>query len=92
MKFEHSKKLKLYRETAGSYNLKKFEELKNEIENEPFRKRVGFLKDKKKFEKTEAFRAWQKFKQLSADDDVRFFLKFHKSPLLQKLLQGFRIG
>ncbi len=83
MKFEHSKKLKLYRETAGSYNLKKFEELKNEIENEPFRKRVGFLKDKKKFEKTEAFRAWQKFKQLSADDDVKFFLKFQKSPLLQ---------
>ncbi len=83
LKFEHSKKLKLYRETTDSYNLKRFEELKVEVESEEFKKRVDFLKDKNKFEKTEAFKKWSRFKELASSDDVKFFLKFEKSPLLE---------
>lgn len=78
-KFEHSKKLKLYHETAGSYNLKKLEELKAYVENDSFKERVAHLKDKQKFEKSEAFKKWQNFKQLAADQDVKFYLKFEKS-------------
>jgi hypothetical protein len=83
LKLEHSKKLKLYRETTDSYNLKRFEELKVEIESDAFKKRVDFLKDKKKFEKTEAFIKWSRFKELASNDDIKFFLKFEKSPLLE---------
>jgi len=83
LKFERSKKLKLYRATADSYNLKRFEELKPEVENDSFKKRVEYLKDKKKFEKTETFRKWQRFKELASNDDVKFFQKFEKSPLLE---------
>ncbi|MBW6533512.1 MAG: hypothetical protein K0B11_00750 [Mariniphaga sp.] len=82
LKLEHSKKLKLYRETADSYNLKRFEELKVEIESEAFKKRIDYLKDKKKFEKTEAFKNWSRFKELASSDDIKFFLKFEKSPQL----------
>jgi hypothetical protein len=83
LKLEHSKKLKLYRETADSYNLKRFEELKVEVESDTFKKRVDYLKDKKKFEKTEAFKKWRRFKELASSDDVKFFIKFEKSPLLE---------
>ncbi len=83
LKFEHSKKLKLFRETAGSYNLKRFEELKVGVDNVDFRKRVEFLKDKKKFEKTESFQKWKRLKELASSDDVKFFLKFEKSSLLE---------
>ncbi|MGC9355750.1 MAG: glycoside hydrolase family 16 protein, partial [Mariniphaga sp.] len=83
LRLEHSKKFKLYRETADSYNLKRFEELKVEVDNADFRKRVEFLKDKKKFEKTESFQKWKRFRELTSSDDVKFFLKFEKSSLLE---------
>lgn len=83
LQFEHSKKLKLYHETLDSYNLKRFLELKEEIEKEDFKNRVNYLKDKKKFEKTEAFKKWKRFKELAAQDDIKFFFKFEKSALLK---------
>jgi hypothetical protein len=83
LKFEHSKQLKLYHETLDSYNLKRFQELKATIESDEFKKRVEYLKDKKKFEKTDTFKKWQRFKELSAQDDIKFFLKFEKSSLLK---------
>jgi hypothetical protein len=83
LKFEHSKKLKLYRETAGSYHLKRFNELKVEVESDSFKKRVDFLKDKKKFEKTEAYKKWMQYKELASSEDIKFFMKFEKSPLLE---------
>lgn len=83
LKFEHSKKLKLYHETADSYNLKRLYELKKEVESDAFQKRVEYLKDKKKFEKTEAYKKYKRFKELAADSDVKFFLKFEKSAALK---------
>ncbi|MDD4108163.1 MAG: hypothetical protein PHH93_05525, partial [Prolixibacteraceae bacterium] len=83
LKFEDSKELILYREALESYNLKKFRELKARVESEDFQKRIYFLKDKKKFEKTEAYKKWQRLKELSSGSDVKFFLKFGKSSLLK---------
>jgi len=80
-KFEKSKKLKLYHETAGSHELKRYQELKDYVENDDFKKREQFLKDKKKFEKSEAFQKQSRFKQLAADNDVKFYLKYEKSSL-----------
>ncbi|HDR52888.1 MAG TPA: hypothetical protein ENN90_14920 [Mariniphaga anaerophila] len=83
LKFEKSKKLRIFRDTADSYNLKRFEELKGIVETDDFRKRVAHLKDKKKFEKTSAFKKWKRWKELSASNDIRFFSKFEKSSLLR---------
>lgn len=85
-KFDNSKKLKLYRETFGSQQLVKYNELKAFVENDDFKKREAFLKDKKKFENSEANKKYRKFKELSADADMKFFLKFEKSSLYKNYL------
>ncbi len=85
-KFENSKKLKLYRETANSSVLKQFNDLKTFVESEDFKKREAFLKDKRKFETSEANRKWKRFKQLVTDQDVKFFLKYEKSSLYKNYL------
>lgn len=84
--FEKSKKLKLYRETADSQHLKKYNELKAFVESDNFKKRETFLKDNKKFENSEANKKHNRFKQLSSDSDIRFFLGFEKSSLYKNYL------
>ncbi|MDD4031544.1 MAG: hypothetical protein PHE07_08975 [Bacteroidales bacterium] len=83
LKFERSKKYKFYREALDSYNLKRYNELKPVVESEDFQKRVIFLKDKKKFEKSEAYKKFKRLKELSSNDDIKFYLKYGKSPLLK---------
>lgn len=85
-KFEKSKKLKLYHEITGSHDLKRYHELKVYIEKDEFKIRESFLKDKKKFEKSEAFKKHSRFKQLVSDADVKFLLKFEKSRLYKNYL------
>ncbi len=83
LRFEKSKKLRLYHETIDSYHLKRLEELKSIVESKNFKEQVAWLKDKKKFEKTEAYQKKQRFNTLAADSDVRFLLKFEQSALLK---------
>ncbi len=83
LKFEKSKKLRLYHETADSYHLKRLEELKTTVESNEFKDRVRWLRDLKKFEKSDAYKKEQRFRTLKADDDVRFYLNFEKSALLK---------
>ncbi|PIF02020.1 MAG: hypothetical protein CR996_01855 [Draconibacterium sp.] len=78
-RFEKSKMLKLYREVAGSHELKKYEDLSGYINSGDYKERVNFLKDQKKFKKSEAYKKFSRFKNLAADNDVKFFLKFDKS-------------
>ncbi|MEZ5104691.1 MAG: hypothetical protein R2757_09370 [Draconibacterium sp.] len=85
-KFEKSKKLKLYRETEGSHELKKYNELKTFVESDDFKKREQFLKDKKKFERSEAYKKQESYKRLANDSDVKFLLKFEKSSLYKNYL------
>ena len=85
-RFEKSKKLKFCRETVDSHNLKKYNELKDYIGSDDYKKREVFLKDKKKFEKSEAYQKQQQYKQLVADEDVKFVLKFEKSGLYKNYL------
>lgn len=84
--FEKSKKLKIYRETVDSQQLKKYSELKTFVESDNFKKREVFLKDNKKFENSEANKKYNRFKQLSADSDIKFFLNFEKSSLYKNYL------
>lgn len=85
-KFERLKKFKLYKETKGSHQLTRYQELKKMVESDEFKKQEAFLKDKKKFEKSEAFRKFSEFKKLAADDTVKFVLKFGKSALYKNYL------
>ncbi len=85
-KFEKSMKLKLYRETEGSHELKKYNELKTFVESDDFKKREQFLKDKKKFERSEAYKKQESYKRLANDSDVKFLLKFEKSSLYKNYL------
>ena len=85
-KFEKSKKLKLYREISGSHDLKRYFELKGYVENEEFKIKEQYLKDKKKFEKSEAYKTYLKFKEFASDSDVKFFLKYEKSSLYKNYL------
>ncbi len=84
--FEKSKKLRIYRETDNSQQLKKYNELKAFIESDNYKKREAFLKDTKKFDNSEANKKYNRFKQLGADADVKFFLDFEKSSLYKNYL------
>jgi len=85
-KFEQSKKLKRYKETKASHQLTRYQELKTMVESAEFKKQETFLKDKKKFEKSEAFKKYNEYKKLAADDTVKFVLKFEKSALYKNYL------
>jgi len=85
-KFERSKKLRLFHETEGSHDLKKYFELKDYTEADEFKKREAFLKDNKKFENSEAYKKYKRFKSLSADADLKFFLKYEKSGMYKNYL------
>jgi hypothetical protein len=80
-RFEKSRILKNYREISGSHMLDRYLQLVNETGTAEFQKRVAFLKDKGKLEKSEAWKKYQKYKTLAEDPDIRFYLKYEKSPL-----------
>ena len=71
---------------ADSYNIKRYHELKTEVESPQFRERENYLKDNRKFEKSEAYQKWKRFKELSSDSDVKFVLRFGKSTLYKNYL------
>lgn len=80
-RFENSRQLKHYHEINGGHIPDRYQELLKETGSAEFQKRVAYLKDKKKLEKSEAWRKFKRYKDLTADADIRFFLKFEKSPL-----------
>ena len=84
--FEHSQDLKLYRETVGSHDLKKYQELKAYVQTDQFKKQVEHLKDKKRFEKSESWKKWSRYNQLKNDPDIRFFMKYEKSSIHKNYL------
>ena len=83
---KHSKKLQLFKDVQNSQILKRYLELKELVNSDAFKKRSDFLKDKTKFEKSEANKRYQKFKQLQSDNDIRFFIAFEKSRLYKNYL------
>jgi hypothetical protein len=56
------------------------------VDNAGFRERAAYLKDKKKFEKTDAYKKYIRFRELEKSDDIRFFLKYEKSPVYKNYL------
>ncbi|WP_297089639.1 hypothetical protein [uncultured Draconibacterium sp.] len=85
-RFEKSKKLKLFHEISGSHNLARYNELKASTNEEAFKQKVAYLKDKKKFEKSEAYKKYSEYKKLASDGVVVFVLKYEKSKLYKNYL------
>jgi hypothetical protein len=85
-KFEKSRELKYYHEMAGSHTLSRYEELVKMTSTDVFKQKVIYLKDKKKLEKSEAWKKFVKFRELASNDDIRFFLKFEKSSLFKNYI------
>lgn len=76
---KHSKKLRLYNETVNSPMLKNYLGLKEITGSVEFKKRVEYLKDKTKFEKSEPGKKLARCQQLEQDADMKFYLAFDKS-------------
>jgi hypothetical protein len=76
---KHSKKLRLYKETVNSPMLKNYLGLKEITGSAEFKKRVEYLKDKTKFEKSEPGKKLTRCQQLEHDTDIKFYLAFDKS-------------
>ncbi len=85
-RFEKSKKLKLYHETSGRYQLKRFNELNELVHSEDFRQKKAWLEDRKKYERSEAHKKYVRCKQLAADGDVKFFLSWSNSKAYKNYL------
>jgi hypothetical protein len=68
-------------------NLKdRYEKTKHIISSPDYIDRVAYLKDKSKFEKSEAFKKLQKYKQLASDETIKFIQNFSKSKLYKNYL------
>ncbi len=80
-RLENSMQLKNFSEVNGSHIPDRYQELVNETSTQEFQKRIFWLKDKKKLEKSVAWKKYLRYKSLSADPDIRFFLKYEKSAL-----------
>lgn len=78
-KFEQSKDLKYYHEMAGSPTLARLEELQKLTGTPEFKKRVEFLKDTQKLDKSEFQAKYNRFRELEASEDIRFYHSFGKS-------------
>lgn len=78
-RFEGSKELKYYKEMSGSHLPDRNEELIQLTGTREFNERIAYLKDGKKLEKSEAWKKFQRFKNLSSGNDIRFYLSFEKS-------------
>lgn len=85
-KLENSKEFRHYKEMSGSHLPARYKELHDLVGSRAFRDKVSELKDKKKFEKSEAMQKYKKFKQLASVGDIRFFLKYEKSSLYRNYL------
>ncbi len=85
-KMEKSKDLKYYREIAGSRTLKRYEELLRITDTDSFRQKTAFLKDRKKLQKSESWKKFLQYKELTADNDVVFIQKFENSTLYKNYL------
>jgi hypothetical protein len=75
-KYKASAKLAHFGQMDGSKEIADFEQLKASIESEAFKKVEVYMKDKKKWEKTDEFRRFQEFEALSKNQNFIEYFKF----------------
>lgn len=80
--FAKSGEYKAYLEFKDSVERKRFEELKKLTTSEEFKKRIAFLEDKHKWEKTEEHAKEVRFAELKAKPELQVYLKYQHSTAL----------
>lgn len=76
--YERSKEYKLYRRLNGSYVIKEYEELKEKVNTEEFKKSNAFWSDPNRWSKTKEAAVEERFNALAKSDDIVFYLKENK--------------
>lgn len=84
LKIEKSRQLNNYKALEDSEELQKYEELKAYINSEEFKKQKAWLKDSRRFRKTEAYKKQQKLKELKKSEDIKYYLKHKDDQDLQE--------
>jgi hypothetical protein len=75
-KFKSSEAFNLFKSMDGSKEVTDFEVLKAFIESPEYKKVEDYMKDKRKWEKTEEFQKMQEFKSLSQSPAYKNYFKF----------------
>lgn len=80
-KFKESPAYKNYVAISNSDKLKRFEQLKELTESNDFKSQIEYLKDAKKFEKSELYNSVAEFEQLKNSEPIKwYFEKLSKNP------------
>jgi len=85
-RFENSREYKYYNEISENHLLSRYEMLIGETKTEEFRKKVISLRDPKKLQKSEPWKKYIQFKELSGNSDIRFYHQFERSSLYGNFL------
>lgn len=80
------KEYKNYLKMVGSSVRSRFEELKAKVSSPEFQTRVEFLKDKKRWEKTEFYQQEKKYRELRSQNRFQIYEKYQKSDALSFFL------
>ncbi len=90
--YERSKEYKLYRRLNGSYVIKEYEELREKVNTEEFKKSNAFWSDPNRWSKTKEAVLEERFNTLAKSDDIAFYLKENKGRFaeIEKLERVFR--
>ena len=80
-RFENSKSYKSYQKIDGSSILKRYEELKAELETEVFKTKEEFMKNKQRWNTTEGAEKERRFNDLAEDKDIKNYITYHNSPI-----------
>lgn len=79
-KFKTSKEYANFLSTDGSKRLERYNELKEYVASEEFKKQKEYLLDKKRFEKTDMFKESQEFDKLKKSNDIVWYFKVKDTP------------
>jgi len=89
-KFKESSAYKNFVAISKSDKLKQFEQLKELVESSDFKNQVEYLKDTRKFEKSELYKPVEEFEQLKNSENLKwYFEKLSKNPF--ELLKTWKI-
>ncbi|MBN1767332.1 MAG: glycoside hydrolase family 16 protein [Prolixibacteraceae bacterium] len=68
---------KNYLKVKDSSLLNRYEDLNEEVNSEPFKERVEYLKDEKRYEKTEDYQLLKEFQDLDADPEIQLYMRYN---------------
>ena len=71
----YSSYYKNYLKVLNSSELRRLEELENEVHKEDFQKRHDFWADAKRWQHSDQFKVEQRFKELAESEDIKFFFE-----------------